>query len=191
MKFNLVVRAMMIAAVAAVALSTAVEAQAGLFNRGNSCCEPVNCCDEGGFLSRLRDRGGDDCCCEADPCCAPEPTCCEPEPCCAPEPTCCEAPAPACNECEAVVEPTCNECEAVVEPTCNECEAAVEPACGCEAEATCGCEAEPTCGCEADACCAPEPCCDADPCCDDKGGFLQRLRDRRSKSDCCASSCGC
>lgn len=37
------------------------------------CCEPAPCCDpccnKGGFLSRLRNRRGSDCCCEATSTC--------------------------------------------------------------------------------------------------------------------------
>ena len=165
MKFNDIVRAFLLVAAVAVVFSAA-DAQAGLFNRGGDCCEPVCCdpCDDGGFLSRLRDRGND--CCE-DTCCEPEPVCCEPEPapcceaepapCCEAEPVCCEAePAPCCEP-----EPCCDPCD----PCCeekggflsrlrglrdrgNDC---CESTC-CEAPvADCGCEAAPVsdCGCEA------------------------------------------
>jgi len=106
-------------------LAVSQEATAGLFNRGNDCCQPAPCCKparQGLFAKLKAKRAAKDCCCEA-----PAPCCEAPAPCCpAPAPTCCEAPAP-----------------------CG-CEAAPVADCGCSAAAPapapCGCEAAPACG---------------------------------------------
>ena len=147
-------RVYVLIALAAFVVAAADSADAGLFGRlrGGDCCQ-TSCCDDGGFLSGLRDRG-DDCCCETvccEPvCCEPAPTCCEPEPvCCEPAPTCCE-PEPCCCE-----EKKCgllsrlrglrkkDDCCCESAPAC-ECTAATECGCSAPVVSDCGCGSAPS-----------------------------------------------
>ena len=123
MKSTNLLRVCAVLALAMFAVSIADTADAGLFGRlrgGDCCCEPApTCCDNGGFLSGMRDRfAGDDCCCEPAPCC--EPACpCEVEPACP-----CEA-APVVEDCGCAAAPVVEDCGCVEAAPC--CEA--EPCC--------------------------------------------------------------